>query len=154
MFNPRAATRAAVAVACVFLFALPVLALTEPTAPTVPPASKAPAPQSSSARPPARSSPGDDFVGLDYTPDQKAAIEKIHRQTLTRREAILRDTRLSQDQKDAMLFGYTRMEYVDIYKVLTPDQQSKVREKVRVRREAEKEAHKGQQAPPRGMPGR
>ena len=154
MFTPRAATKAAVAAASLFL-AMPVLALTEHSTPTVPTASQAPlqqaarpaAQQSASTRPQAPGNPEEDFVGLDYSDEQKAAIEKIHRQTVTRREAILRDTKLSQEQRDAMLFGYKRMEYTDIYKVLTPEQQSKVRDKIKARHAAEKEAHKGSQAP-------
>jgi len=139
---------------------MPALGLTEPKASTPPQAlqapppqsSQAPSPQSSSARPSARPNPQDDFIGLDYSAEQKAEIEKIHRRSIARREAIVRDAKLSPETKDAMISGYGRIEYGEMYKILTPEQQTKVRDKIRARREADKYAHKGQQAPYRPMP--
>jgi Spy/CpxP family protein refolding chaperone len=157
MYTPRAATTTAVAAASLFLFALPVLALTEPTAPTArttQPAPRDPEQQSSTARPAMRHSPQDDFVGLDFTPEQKTAIEKIHKEAISRRETILRDAKLSPEQKDAMISGYGRIEYGEIYKVLKPEQQTKVRDKIRARHDADKTAHKGMQGPPKAIVGR
>lgn len=42
----------------------------------------------------------------------------------------MKDTKLNADQKDAMLSGYDRLEYVNIYKVLTPDQRRQVQLKL------------------------
>jgi Spy/CpxP family protein refolding chaperone len=88
------------------------------------------------------SSPADYFQGLDYTPEQKAEIDKIHRDTETRKAAVAKDEKLTQDQKDAMLTGYTHLEYSAIFKVLTPEQQKQVREKIRARKAADQAAQK------------
>jgi Spy/CpxP family protein refolding chaperone len=88
------------------------------------------------------SSPAEYFQGLDYTPEQKAQIDKIHRDTETRKAAVAKDEKLTQDQKDAMLTGYTRLEYGSIFKVLTPVQQRQVREKIRARKAADQAAQK------------
>jgi Spy/CpxP family protein refolding chaperone len=90
------------------------------------------------------SSPAEYFQELDYTPEQKAQIDKIHRDAETRRAAVAKDEELDQDQKDAMLAGYTHLEYGSIFKVLTPEQQRQVREKVRARKAAEQAAQKKQ----------
>jgi Spy/CpxP family protein refolding chaperone len=56
--------------------------------------------------------------------------------------AVARDERLNADQKDAMLQGYTRIEYRRVYAVLTPEQQMQIRKSVRSRREADQAAKK------------
>jgi Spy/CpxP family protein refolding chaperone len=90
------------------------------------------------------SSPADYFQGLDYTPEQKAQIDKIHRDTETRKAAVEKDEKLNQDQKDAMLNGFTHLEYSAIFKVLTPEQQKQVRSKIRARKAADQAAQKKQ----------
>jgi Spy/CpxP family protein refolding chaperone len=90
------------------------------------------------------SSQAEYFQGLDYTPEQKAQIDKIHRDAETRRAAVAKDDKLTQEQKDAMLTGYTHLEYGSIFKVLTPDQQRQVRDKVRARKAADQAAQKKQ----------
>jgi Spy/CpxP family protein refolding chaperone len=90
------------------------------------------------------SSPAEYFQGLEYTPEQKAQIDKIHRDTETRKAAVEKDEKLNQDQKDAMLAGYTHLEYSSIFKVLTPEQQRQVREKIRARKAADQAAQKKQ----------
>jgi Spy/CpxP family protein refolding chaperone len=50
---------------------------------------------------------------------------------------VARDQKLTADQKDAMLLGYTRMESGRIYKVLTPEQRKEVNQRIRARRAAE-----------------
>jgi len=89
----------------------------------------------------------DDFAGLSYTDNQKAELDKIHRDNESRKAAVVKDRQLSTDQKNAMLLGYTRMEYVQAFKVLSPEQQKQVRQRLLVRRSADHEAQKKQ--PPR-----
>jgi len=84
----------------------------------------------------------DYFSGLDYTDDQKAEIAKIRHNIDTRRSAVEGDDRLTQDQKDAMILGYTRLENGEIFKVLTLEQRRQVRQKLEARREAGQPAQK------------
>ena len=79
----------------------------------------------------------DVFAGLSYTDEQKAAIDKIRQETDLRRDAVRKDNTMAAEQKDAMLVGYSRMEFSFIYKVLSPEQQRLVRERIRARRVAE-----------------
>jgi Spy/CpxP family protein refolding chaperone len=94
--------------------------------------------QSSQAR--RNTTPQDDFAGLNYTDEQKAQIERIHQDLLLRKGVIVKDEKLSPEQKDAMLVGYARMEYGQIFKVLTPEQQKQVRQKILARRAADQVA--------------
>jgi Spy/CpxP family protein refolding chaperone len=84
------------------------------------------------------SNPAEYFEGLEYTPEQKAQIDKIQHDAEMRKAAVAKDQKLDQEQKDAMLKGYTRLEYGAIFKVLTPEQQRQVREKVRAHQAAMK----------------
>jgi len=84
----------------------------------------------------------DDFALLTYSSEQKATIDKIHQDIKARMRAVARDERLNADQKDAMLQGYTRIEYRRVYAVLTPEQQMQIRNSVRARREADQAAKK------------
>ena len=86
------------------------------------------------------------FAGLKYTDDQKVEIDKIHRDAETRKAAVSKDEKLTQDQKDAMLLGYTHLEYSSIFKTLTPEQRRQVRDKIRARKAADQPAQK-EQAP-------
>lgn len=95
---------------------------------------------SQGSQPRRNTSPQDDFAGLNYTDEQKAQIEKIHQDLLLRQGVIVKDDKLSPEQKDAMLVGYARMEYGQIFKVLTPEQQKQVRQKILARREADRDA--------------
>ena len=79
-----------------------------------------------------------DFAGLNYTDEQKTEIDKIRRDTATHKDAVEKDDKLTSDQKDAMLLGYTRLEYGFIYKLLTPEQRRQVRNKILARRAANK----------------
>lgn len=82
----------------------------------------------------------DDFAGFTYTDDQKEQIEKIRQGIGTRKEVVLKDAKLTADQKDAMIVGYTRMEFGSIYRVLSPEQQRQVRQRLRARRAQEQAA--------------
>lgn len=88
------------------------------------------------------------FAGLTYTDEQKEAISKI-RQDIESRKAVVKKTdKLTPDQKDAMLTGYARMEYSQIYdKVLTPAQKKLVSTRIHASRAAAK-AEQKKQAPP------
>ena len=88
----------------------------------------------------------DDFAGLTYTDEQKAQIEKIHETTRTHKDAVVKSEKLTPDQKDAMLIGYTRIEYGDIYRVLSPEQRREVQKKIRERRAAD-QAERTKKAP-------
>ncbi len=59
------------------------------------------------------------FAGLTYTPQQKEAISKIREDIESRKAIVRKSDQLNDDQKNAMLTGYTRMEYSMIYKELT-----------------------------------
>ena len=89
-------------------------------------------------------SPGEYFEGLEYTPEQKTQIDKIHQDAEMRRGVVAKDDKLTQDQKDAMLVGYTHLENSSIFKVLTPDQQRQVRHRIRARNAADQAAQKKQ----------
>jgi len=97
---------------------------------------------SSGPQPKKNSLPPDDFAGLTYSDAQKAEIDKIHQVTKAGKDAVVKDERLNADQKDAMLQGYSRIEYGQVYKVLTQEQQIQVRQRVQARREAEQAAQK------------
>lgn len=84
--------------------------------------------------------PQDDFSGLNYTDEQKTAIDKIHRDTESKKAIVAKDEKLTADQKDALLLGFTRMEYESTYKVLSPVQQKLVRQRIADRRAANKKA--------------
>jgi hypothetical protein len=99
-------------------------------------------------RPNRDSPPQDDFAGLQYTDEQKAAIDLIRQQTKSHKEAVLKDEKLTADQKEAMILGYTRIEYGQIYKELTPEQKREVRKRNSARRAAE-QAEKNKQSPPK-----
>lgn len=144
MNKNRFAKHVAVAAGFIFLFAAPGLtrAQSGPPAPvhTQKVVSHGPQPTKDSL-------PPDDFAGLNFTEEQKAEIAQIRRNTKSNKDAVVNDEKLTADQKDAMLLGYTRMEYGMVYKVLSPEQQRQVREKVLARRAADQAATKKQ--PPR-----
>ena len=90
----------------------------------------------------------DDFAGLDLTADQKAQFAKMHDGIEARKALVAKDTKLTSDQKDAFILGYTRQEYGEMFRVLTPLQQKLVRKKMADRRAADQAAH-AKQGPPK-----
>lgn len=52
----------------------------------------------------------DIFAGLQYTEDQKAKIIKIYQDMKSCRDTVIKDDKLSPDQKGAFLQGFERME--------------------------------------------
>ena len=91
--------------------------------------------------------PTDIFAGLQYTEDQKAKISKIHEDIKSRMDTVIKDDKLSPDQKGAFLQGFERMERSEVYKVLTPEQQTEVLKRMRALRE-QKELEKKKAPPP------
>lgn len=77
------------------------------------------------------------FAGLTYTDAQKEAIDKIRQDIASRKATVLKADKLTQSQKDAMLTGYTPIEYELIYKELTPAQRKLVSTRMHARRTAE-----------------
>lgn len=145
MDKNRFAKRIAVAAGFFLLCAAPGLTCAQSTPPSPAPTPHQPLP---AARPKKVARRPDVFAGLTYTDDQKAKIDQIHQDMKSRTDAVVRDEKLSADQKDAMLEGYKRMEQQQVFAVLTPEQQKEVRERVRARRAAEQEEKKKRQSPP------
>jgi Spy/CpxP family protein refolding chaperone len=135
----RFAKSVAIPAGLLFLFAVQGRAYSTPAGEVQTPTPALPGSQAESS-----SSPAEYFQGLNYTPEQKAQIDKIHQDAETKKAAVTKDEKLNQDQKDAMLTGYTHLEYSSIFKVLTPEQQKQVREKIRARKAAEQAAPKKQ----------
>ena len=83
----------------------------------------------------------DYFAGLNYTDDQKAEIAQIRHNIDTRRGAVTKDDRLTRDQKDAMILGYTHLENGEIFKVLTPEQRRQVRQRLQAAQKKQRPAN-------------
>jgi hypothetical protein len=135
----RLAKPAAVAAGLIFLWVAPGLTRAQSASPRPVQSSKV---ASTGSRANRDSLPPDDFAGLTYTDEQKAEIEKIRLDTRSRKAVVAKDEKLTADQKDAMLLGYTRMEYGRIYKVLSPEQQRQVRQRIHARQAADQAAKK------------
>jgi hypothetical protein len=86
---------------------------------------------------------------LKFTEDQKAKIDQIHQNMKSNLDAVVKDKDLNEDQKEAMLEGFRRMERGQVFKVLTPEQQTEVRKRVLARHAAEQQEHKKQQPLPK-----
>jgi len=135
MNKNRLARPVAVVGGFIFLCAVPGLTRAQSAPPSPVQASKV---ASSGAQVKRGSLPADDFAGLNYSEQQKTEIDQIQRNTKALMDTVVKDEKLTADQKDAMLLGYKRMEYVRVYKVLTPEQQKQVRQRMQARR-AEKQ---------------
>jgi hypothetical protein len=102
------------------------------------------------------SSLNDDFAGLNYTAQQKANIQLIQKSAKMRKDSVLKDEKLSAEQRDAMLQGLDRIERGQLYRALSPEQQAEVRKRLVARREAqvrqreqqEQQARQHSSAPP------
>jgi Spy/CpxP family protein refolding chaperone len=115
---------------------------------SVPPsAAQIPGQPSPTMRPTRAANPMDDFTGLDFTSDQQAQIRHIRDDIGARRDAVIKDQKLDEDQRAAMLQGYQRIEYREIYELLTPDQRVEVRKKVQSRRAMEQREQQHQSPP-------
>lgn len=76
----------------------------------------------------------DNFAGLDLSDEQKTEIAKIRQVTEERKAIVVKSATLNQDQKDAMITGYTRLQYSQMFRVLTPTQQKVVRKRIQDQR--------------------
>jgi hypothetical protein len=135
MNKNRFAKAVAVAAGFVFLCAAPGTARAQGVAMPVTVQARNAAPPG--AQPKGGSLPQDDFAALNYTDDQKVEIDKIHREMEARKETVKKAPQLTADQKDAMILGYTRLERGEVFKVLSPAQQSQVRQRILARKAAE-----------------
>ena len=103
----------------------------------------------SPAAPPKRDTPPiDDFAGLTFTDDQKAKIAQIRQNAKLRREAVVKNERLTQGQKDVTLERLQSLENSEIFRVLAPDQQAEVRKRIMARHAAEQQTQQSKQAVP------
>ncbi|HYK51687.1 MAG TPA: hypothetical protein VEU94_18345 [Terriglobales bacterium] len=108
-----------------------------------------PRPAAPAARANRSSRPPDYFAGLTFTDDQNVKIAEVHRNMKVRMDAVVSDQKLGAEQKDAMLAGLRRMENGQVFKLLSPEQQKEVRERIRAQRATEQGAKVKQQPPPR-----
>jgi Spy/CpxP family protein refolding chaperone len=89
--------------------------------------------------------PMDDFAGVNFTAEQKARVEQIREKSRSRMHDVAVDTKLSPEQRAAMVEGIQRLERGEVYQVLTPEQQTEVRKRLLARRAAaQKEREKKQ----------
>jgi Spy/CpxP family protein refolding chaperone len=131
------------AVAAGFVFLCVVAGMT--LAQSAPPvAVQTPNAAPSGIQPRGKTLPPNDFADLSFTDDQKAELDKIHRETESRKAAVEKDQQLTPDQKNAMLLGYTRMEYGQSYKVLSPEQRRQVNRRMLARKASDQAAQKKQ----------
>lgn len=82
------------------------------------------------------------FAGLTYTDAQKEAIGKIRQDIAARKAAVVKDNKLTAEQKDGMLTGYTRMQYSLTFKELTPGQKKLVSTRMHASRPADPNGQK------------
>jgi Spy/CpxP family protein refolding chaperone len=137
--------RKGVVIGLLFLCVTPGLTRAQSSTPSPMPARPKAAPVSRPQRVPSKA---DDFAGLNLTDDQKAQVDQIHRSMETRRDAVVKDEKLTAAQREAMLDGYERMERGQVFKVLTAEQRKEVRNRILIRRAAE-QAGKKKQSPPK-----
>jgi len=144
MNKNRFAKRVAVAAGLFFLCAAPGLtrAQSSPPSPVQPPPKPLPV-----VRPKKITPPTDDFAGLQYTDEQQATIDQIHQDVKSRIDAVVKNEKLTAEQKDAMLAGYHRMERSQVFKVLTSAQRKEVLRRIRARHAAEQAVQNKQSLP-------
>ena len=148
MNKNRFAKRMAAAAGFFFLCAAPWLTRAQSSPPIPAPTPRQTSRQTSPAvRPKRVPSKADDFAGLNLTDDQKAQIDKIHQSMKTRTDAVIKDEKLTPEQRDATLAGYQRMERGQVYKVLTTQQRKEVLRRIRARHAAEQAEQSKQSSP-------
>jgi Spy/CpxP family protein refolding chaperone len=130
-----------------FLFILPTLIRAQGSPP---PPTQIPPKASPAARAKKQPAPSDLFAGLQYTEEQKATISKIHQDLKLRMDAVIKDDKLSPDQKGAFLQGFERMEQAEVYKVLTPEQKMGVRKRALAQRQGDQKDLEEKKLPPQG----
>lgn len=130
----RVTTLLAIAAQCTLLVSSPALTRTQSPAT---PIAQSPATPGMQSDPYAAA-----FAGLTYSNAQKEAIGKIRQDIASRKEAVVKDNKLTPEQKDGMLSGYTRMQYSLIFKELTPGQKKLVSTRIHASRAAEQNGEK------------
>jgi Spy/CpxP family protein refolding chaperone len=145
MNKNRIAKRVVVAFGFLFLCAARAPASAQSNPPSAAPTPLAASP---TARPKKDTPPIDYFAGLTLTDEQKAKIAEIRQNSKSRLDAVVKDEKLSPEQKDAFLTGYRREENSEIFAVLTPEQQSEVRKRMRAQRAAQQQQKKAVPATP------
>jgi hypothetical protein len=146
MNKNRFARRVTLAAGFIFLFAVPGLTRAQsspPSSASTPPRTLVPA-----AHPRKDTPPTDDFAGLQYSDEQKATIDQIHMDIKSLMDTVVKDEKLTAEQRDTMLAGYQRMERNQVFKVLTTQQQKEVLKRIRARQAAE-QAKQNKQASPK-----
>jgi hypothetical protein len=124
MYKHRLAKSAAIATGLMLLFAVPGLNHAQSSSPSAAHASNSVSSASQG------DSLADVFAELSYNDEQKKTLNKIRQETATYKDAVLKDGKLNEDQKNAMLSGYDRITNGWIYKALTPEQKRLVRQKL------------------------
>jgi Spy/CpxP family protein refolding chaperone len=139
MNQKRFARRAALVAGVCFLCEAPLITSAQSSQPAL-----AQAPYLASPAPRAKRDINrtDYFAGLSFTAEQKAKIDDIHQNTQLRIDAALKDQKLDTEQRDAMTEGFRRMERGQVFRVLTPEQQKGVRQKIQAQRLVEQEQKK------------
>jgi Spy/CpxP family protein refolding chaperone len=146
MNQNRFAKRVVVLAGFVFLCVGPGLAGAQSSRPYT---AQTPPKTSPAARPKRDTPPTDYFAGLTFTDDQKAKIDEIHRNTKSRMDTVDKDKQLDAEQKGAMRDGYRRLENGQIYRLLTPEQRTAVRGKIRAQKLAAQQENEKKQSPPK-----
>ena len=136
--------RVVVAGGFLFLCAAPRLALGQSS----PPGEALPRPVRSAPGQGGYISPSDYLAGLTLTDDQKAKINQIREDTKSRLAAVAKDQKLGPEVKDAMVGGFQRIENRQIFEVLTPEQQQRVRRRIAILRAVAQQAQDQAKQPP------
>lgn len=129
-----------------FLLALPALICGQGS---TPPSTQIPPKTSPAAQANKQPAPMDIFAGLQYTEDQKAQIGRIHQDIQLRRNTVIKDDKLSSDQKGAFLEGFDRLERREVFKVLTREQQIEVRKRMSTLRQGAQMDTEKKKLPPK-----
>ena len=79
---------------------------------------------------------GDPYAGLNLTDDQKTQIKKIHMDAKSKADAIMADSSLSDADKQAKVREIHHNAMMEANKVLTPDQRSQLKEKMKEHQES------------------
>ena len=104
------------------------------------------------SRPAKEVSPTEDLTGIQFSDAQKAKIDQIKQKTKQKTDMVALDERLNSDQKDAMLGGYRRLERIEIFQALTPEQLKEAHKNYDARRAAERAEENKVQQPQREVP--
>jgi LTXXQ motif family protein len=77
--------------------------------------------------------------GLNLSDEQKAAIDRIHHEMRAKMDIVTRDENETPEQKSAMLEGMNRMQVLQVYDVLKPEQREAARKRISTIRAANRQ---------------